>query len=105
MKRLTNLNSAIAILLGVSMILCACQTPAGRSAGEVVDDATITTKVKAKLFDDSVVKGLAISVETFEGEVTLTGAVNTEPERQRAAYLANTVTGVKRVNNLIKLKE
>ena len=104
MKRLTILNSAIAVLLGVSIILCACQTPAGRSAGQVVDDATITTKVKAKLFDDSVVKGFAISVETFEGEVTLTGAVNTEPERERAGYLAGTVTGVKRVNNLIKLK-
>lgn len=48
-----------------------CQTPAGRSAGEVVDDATITTKVKAGLFDESVLRGLAISVETFKGEVTL----------------------------------
>jgi hyperosmotically inducible protein len=62
------------------------------------------TKVKAKLFDDSMVKGLAISVETFEGEVTLTGAVDTQTERQRAEYLAGTVIGVRGVNNLLKVK-
>jgi hyperosmotically inducible protein len=104
MKRPEILHSAMVVLLAVSMALCACQTPAGRSAGEVVDDATITTKVKAKLFDDSLVKGMAISVETFEGEVTLTGAVDTQAERQRAEYLAGSVTGVRRVNNLLKIK-
>ena len=35
------------VLLGI--ILNSCTTPAGRTAGEVVDDTTITTKVKAKL--------------------------------------------------------
>ena len=98
------LRSSMVLLLAVSIALCACQTPAGRSAGEVVDDATTTTKVKAKLFDDSLVKGLAISVETFEGEVTLTGAVDTQAQRQRAESLTRTVTGVKRVNNLLKIK-
>jgi hyperosmotically inducible protein len=93
------------ILLGACIALCACQTPAGRTAGEVVDDATITTKVKVKLLDDSMVEGLAISVDTFEGEVTLTGAVDTQMQRQRAEYLAGTVTGVKGVNNLLKVKK
>jgi hyperosmotically inducible protein len=105
MQKPTVLNGAIVLFLLLCVGMSACQTPAGRTAGEVVDDATITTKVKAKLFDDSLVKGLAISVETFEGEVTLTGAVDTEAERQRAEYLATTVTGVKRVNNLLKMKK
>ncbi len=81
-----------------------CQTPAGRSAGEVVDDGTITTKVKAKLFSDSVMRGLAVSVQTFEGEVTLTGGVDTAAQKERAAEIARSVTGVRSVNNLIKLK-
>ena len=85
--------------------MSSCQTPAGRSPGQVVDDATITTKIKAKLFDDSQIKGFAISVETFQGEVTLTGAVDTEAQRQQAGNLARTVTGVREVNNLLKIKK
>jgi len=32
----------------------------------------VTTKVKPKLFDDNIVRGASISVDTFEGNVTLT---------------------------------
>ena len=85
--------------------LAACQTPAGRTTGQVVDDGTITTEVKAKLLDDNVTKGLAVSVETFEGQVTLTGAVDTEQQREKAAQIASGVKGVKKVNNLINLKK
>jgi hyperosmotically inducible periplasmic protein len=91
--------------LCVMVVFAACQTPAGRSAGEVVDDGTITTEVKAKLLNDSVTKGLAVSVQTFEGAVTLIGAVDTEAQRARAAELAQSVKGVKKVNNLVTLKK
>jgi len=82
----------------------ACQTPAGRSAGEVIDDATITTKVKAKLFNQSILRGFAISVETFEGEVTLTGAVETSAQKEQAGKITRSVTGVRKVNNLLRIK-
>lgn len=93
-----------AVFVVMIFYLLACQTPAGRSAGEVIDDATITTKVKAKLLDDSILQGFAISVETFEGEVTLTGAVDTQDQKQRAAEIARSVSGVRKVNNLLKVK-
>ncbi len=96
---------SMVFLLGVLVALTACQTPAGRSAGQVVDDGTITTEVKAKLLNDNVTKGLAVSVETFEGQVTLTGAVSTEMQKERAAQIARGVKGVKKVNNLINLKK
>jgi len=89
-----------AILFSIS----ACQTPAGRSAGQVIDDGTITTKVKAKLFDESVLKGFAISVDTFEGTVTLTGAVDSEEQKDKASQIAASTQGVKKVNNLITIK-
>jgi hyperosmotically inducible periplasmic protein len=98
------LSWAVAVLVVLIPTLLACQTPAGRTAGEVVDDATITTAVKAKLFDDSVVRGFAISVKTFEGEVTLTGGVDTQEQKDRAGEIAQSVTGVRKVNNLIKIK-
>ncbi len=86
--------------------IAACQTtPAGRSAGEVVDDSTISTEVKAKLLKDSITKGLAVSVQTFEGAVTLTGAVDTQAQRAKAEELAYSVKGVKKVNNLVTIKK
>ena len=92
------------ICLGAFFMVSACQTPAGRTAGQVVDDATITTKVKAKLFDESILRGFAISVETFEGSVTLTGAVDSEMQKERAGQIADSVHGVRQVNNLLKIK-
>ncbi len=93
----------LALLLLV--VLGSCRTPAGRSAGEVVDDSAITTKVKAKLFEDSVMKGMAISVDTFEGQVTLTGAVDSPQQKTRAEELARSVSGVRKVNNLLNIKK
>lgn len=93
------------VLLLILVLFSACQTPAGRTAGRVVDDSTITTKVKAKLFDADSLSGFAISVDTFEGEVTLTGAVETSEQRELAGELARSVYGVKGVNNLLKLKD
>lgn len=100
-----NLMVCVAVLFTVMVVVSACETPAGRSAGQVVDDATITSQVKAKLLADSVTKGIAVSVETFEGQVTLTGAVDAENQRERAVQIARSVKGVKKVNNLIDLKK
>jgi hyperosmotically inducible periplasmic protein len=102
MKRI---SVSIVILLAILVLVSACQTPAGRSTGQVVDDATITSEVKAKLLADSITKGIAVSVETFEGQVTLTGAVDSENQRERAVQIAKSVKGVKKVNNLINLKK
>jgi hyperosmotically inducible protein len=68
------------------------------------DDATITTKVKAKLFDESILRGFGISVNTFEGTATLTGTVKTEEQKERAGRIAGSTRGVKKVNNPFKLK-
>lgn len=92
------------LVLLLAMGLAGCQTPAGRSVGQVVDDSTITTKVKAKIFEEETLSGFAISVETFEGTVTLTGAVDTAEEKKKATEIAEEVRGVKGVNNLLKVK-
>jgi hyperosmotically inducible protein len=101
-KTKVRLPAICAVLL--LLTLWGCQTPAGRTAGEVVDDGTITTKVKAKLLKDDALSGFAISVETFEGEVTLTGAVDSLQDKERAMQLAKSVHGVKDINNLLKVK-
>ena len=104
MRRIQILIPAIS-LLALLVLLTACKTPAGRSAGHVVDDAAITTELKAKLLNDNVTKGLAVSVDTFEGQVTLTGAVDTAQQRDKVVQIASSVKGVTKVNSLINLKK
>ena len=104
--RMQKLKTVITIIIcmGVLCAFCSCQTPAGRTPGQVVDDGTITTKVKAKLFDDPIASGFAISVKTFQGGVTLTGAVDSQRVKDKAGELARTTLGVRKVNNLIRIK-
>ncbi len=97
----------IVYLLVAIIILCAaasCRTPAGRSPGQVYDDSAITTQVKTKLLGESILKGLAITVSTFDGNVTLIGAVQNEEQKRKATEVAKTVKGVKKVNNLLEIK-
>jgi len=61
--------------------------------------------VKAKLFDDNILRGASISVERFEGNVTLTGAVENENQRERATAIVEGVYGVRKVNNLLMIKK
>jgi hyperosmotically inducible protein len=70
-----------------------------QSVGEYVDDATLTTRVKAKLAADPGVSALAINVDTFNGQVQLTGAAKSADERSRAENLARSISGVKGVRN------
>lgn len=72
-----------------------------QTAGLSIDDAVITTKVKAALLADTDVKGLAINVETSGGIVQLIGTARSDSEREKAEQLAKAVDGVTSVQNLI----
>jgi hyperosmotically inducible protein len=87
----------------IVLSLVSCRTPGGRSAGNVVDDSTITTKVKSKLLEDQHLSGFGIDVDTYQGEVTLTGGVDNSETKSRASQMARSVDGVKKVNNLLKV--
>ena len=77
---------------------------AERTAGAVVDDATISGSVKAKLAEDNRTKAHQINVETRSGVVQLAGFVTSAAERSAATEIAGTVAGVKSVDNRIALK-
>ena len=89
--------------LPVTWLGCA-GTRTRESTGEYVDDSTITTKVKARFVKDPMVSALAVSVETFKGVVQLSGFVNTQLEKDRAAEIAHGVRGVKSVTNSLIVK-
>nr|WP_321397441.1 BON domain-containing protein [uncultured Desulfobacter sp.] len=74
------------------------------STGEYVDDSVITTKVKARIFEDPMLKVLQINVETFKGEVQLSGFVNSAAASAKAVAVTKSVKGVKSVTNSLILK-
>ena len=67
------------------------------ATGEAITDSWITAKVKAKFFDETVLKGSDISVETNDHVVTLKGTVASSAARARASAIAEGTEGVTRV--------
>jgi hyperosmotically inducible protein len=74
------------------------------SAGEAIDDSTITAKVKSALIDSPDTKAGDIKVETRQGVVQLSGFVGNEAQKTAATKVAQAVEGVKSVNNSISVK-
>lgn len=60
---LRRIITTLVILFSAVLISCS-STQTQPSTGQLIDDSAITAKVKAKLFDDSIVRATAISVET-----------------------------------------
>ncbi len=90
--------SAFALSIGASSMALA------ESAGQYIDDAAITTKVKAALVADSQLKATQVSVTTNHGIVQLDGSVSTKGQDSTAVNDANKVDGVKSVKDLLTVK-
>ena len=74
------------------------------STGEAITDGWITTKVKAKFFDDKLLKESSITVDTNERVVTLKGTVGSDEAKKRAAMIASGTEGVLRVADEVVVK-
>ncbi|NVO07650.1 MAG: BON domain-containing protein [Rhodoferax sp.] len=93
-----SITAASLVLLGVT----GCAVQRGQeSVGAYVDDATITSQIKARFIDNKQVDAGAISVETLKGTVLLSGYAKNEEERATAESIARGVKGVTGVNNRI----
>ena len=102
-KRHRTLGFVVCILLIAAFLGCA-STPTRESSGQYVDDSSITTRVKAAIFDDPSLKVLQINVETFKGEVQLSGFVDSAQNVRRAGEVARGVRGVRSVKNDLIVK-
>src|SRR5659263_115785 len=86
----------------VTAFLGCTSTQTQESSGQYVDDSVITTKVKAAIYNEPSLKVSQINVETFKGEVQLSGFVDSPQSVNKAGEVAHGVNGVKSVkNNLI----
>jgi osmotically-inducible protein OsmY len=77
----------------------------GNKAGVAIDDAGITTKIKAAILAEPGLKSLQISVKTVKGVVTLSGSVDTQANSDMAKGLSGAVAGVSSVNNNLAVKK
>ena len=99
------LIALVSATLGLASFTAGCaSSPTRESTGEYVDDSTITTKVKAALIHDPIVKALDVKVQTFKGLAQLSGFVNSEAEKTQAGSVTAGVAGVTGVTNNIVVK-
>src|SRR5437764_13581 len=80
-------------------------TTTGKTAGENIDDATITASVKAKLVADKPANLTRVDVDTNNATVYLNGVVESAEQKARAEQLAWQAKGVKSVVNNLQVKK
>ncbi len=69
------------------------------SAGQYVDDTTLSARAKAALIKDNNVKSSDFSIEVYQGNVTLTGVAQSPAEAKQAEEDIRAIDGVKSVKN------
>jgi osmotically-inducible protein OsmY len=79
-------------------------TRTSEGTGAYIDDSAITTKVKSAILMDSSLKVLQINVETFKGQVQLSGFVDSSKSATKATEVARSVKGVVKVKNDLIVK-
>ena len=95
--------AALASIVLVTASGCAV-TRGQESVGAYVDDTAITTAVKARFIDNSLVDAASIKVETLNGTVMLSGFAKNSTEKSTAESLTWKVNGVKQVKNEIAVR-
>lgn len=96
------LLKGFAILL-VALSLSGCYAMTGKSAGQNIDDASITASVKSQLVADKASNLIRVDVDTNRGVVYLNGTVDTPAQKTRAEDLARRVRGVTNVVNNLQI--
>ncbi|MGV2935208.1 BON domain-containing protein [Providencia sp. AGC89] len=93
----------VVIFMGITLTACA---PSSKSEGTggYIDDTVITTKVKSALLAEKNLKSTQISVETFKGQVQLSGFVNSQADVNKAIETTRKVAGVQSVINSMKIR-
>ncbi len=95
---------ALSLVAVLAVLVAGCTTLKGKTMGQSVDDASLTTAVKAKLAAEKVDTLTKISVNTNRGTVYLTGNVENEAVKERATQIARSVRGVEEVVNHLKIQ-
>ncbi len=96
---------AAAMTAVVMLVATGCAVSRGQeTTGAYIDDANITTQVKAGMLNSPAVAGTSISVETLNGTVMLSGFAKSTTEKTAAENIARSVKGVRSIKNEIAVR-
>lgn len=98
-------STAIALALALAACASTQEGEKKETAGQYIDDATVTAKVKTAIASDVGIKAAAnVNVETYQGVVQLSGFADSDDQKAKAADAAKKVTGVRSIKNDIRVK-
>jgi osmotically-inducible protein OsmY len=95
---------AVLMFFGLAL-LSGCAKMTGETAGENIDDSTIHTKATAIVVKDPDAHYFKIDVTVTQGDVVLSGFVNSRGTEDRIVERIRAIKGVKSVKSLLKLED
>lgn len=104
MRKYHPITLVLAATMAVATITGCAVVRDQQTVGAYVDDAAITTAVKAKFVEDKTVDAAAINVQTLNGTVNLSGFAKSTSERTQAERIARDVKGVRDVRNTLAVR-
>lgn len=99
MKKSLLIRFSAALLFAPLVVACSSTEQAAEKTGQYIDDAAISTKVRASIANELKMYIIDVDVETHDGVVQLSGFVDHPDVKRRAGAVAASVEGVKRVVN------
>ena len=102
-KNLSRKVVLLAVFMVFGLALFSGVAMAGETAGEYIDDSTITTQVNLEIVKDPDAHYLKIDVTTAQGDVVLTGFVNSRETEERLVVKTRQIKGVKSVKSFLKV--
>jgi len=90
--------------LAACVVMMGCSSTSDRTEGRQLDDRIVNSKVKDALEDSTVYKFPEVRAMTYGGVVQLSGFVDTQDQKTKAAELARKIEGVHEVINNISIK-
>jgi hyperosmotically inducible protein len=104
-REMKNIVLLAALMVFGLALFSGCASIRGETAGEYIDDSTITTEVNAIIVKDPDAHYLKIDVTTTQGAVVLTGFVNSRATEERLVNNIKQIRGVKSVRSLLKMEK
>lgn len=103
MKLIQKITSLVFSGVLISLSACAA-TDTKESTGQYVDNSVLTAKVKTAIFNEPTLKSSEITVQTYKGEVQLSGFVSSIEQTNKAVEVAKSIPGVTSVKNDMRVK-
>jgi len=95
---------AVLMVFGLALF-SGCASMTGRTAGEYIDDSSITTEANAIIVKDPDAQYLKIDVSSTNGNVVLAGFIHDKKAEERIVAKISQIKGVKSVKSNLKVEE